>query len=343
LEFLEHLAHPTEHFRHQIQHLLSEIWGYDHSVLWFTDESGNISYPHLYQIQDKVIFDYLANYDELDFLHPKKHLNNLSNQRVFCINDMVSFEQFEQSEFYKGFMKKHHYYDEMVVNLTYQKKLVGTLGLLRSKGEPPFGNKDVMRFKAISTFISQKFSSQIMLEDVEYQKKILEAHADKSLLGLIILDLCFRPLYYNKSASVITKDLLANENEKSMETFINKCLINQKNLRLGYVKSVLSPTFQQYTIQFDPKSDFQRESFYTIHLIPELYSNNTTRLVDLKLSFLTPREIEICDLVRAGSTNLQIAHQSFISINTVKRHLQNIFSKLEVKNRTGLIGKLDRL
>ncbi|WP_430667143.1 LuxR C-terminal-related transcriptional regulator [Fictibacillus enclensis] len=343
MEFLKHLEHSPEHFRQQIQHFLCKMWGYHHSVLWFTDESGNISHPHLYQIQDKVIFDYLANYDELDFLHPKKHLNNISEQTIFRISDIVPNAKFEKSEFYTGFMKKHHYHDEMVVNFTYQNKLVGTLGLLRSKGDRPFDKQDVKRFEAISTFISLKISSQIMLEKAEYQKRIFEAHADRSPHGLIILDLTFRPLYYNSSARDITSDLLANKSEKTIDIFVQKYLLSQSYVQLGFVRFVSSPSFQQYTIQFDPKSDFQKEPVYIVHLIPNTNNNTSTPTIDHTLSLLTPREMEICHLIRKGYTNLEIAEQSCISINTVKRHIQNIFSKLDVKNRTGLLSKIDFL
>ncbi|RUQ27165.1 LuxR family transcriptional regulator [Peribacillus cavernae] len=198
-------------------------------------------------------------------------------------------------------------------------------------------------FEAISTFISQKISSQIRLQNIEQQKRILEAHADKSPLGLIILDLSFRPLYYNTSARDITSELLTNENEKTIDLFVIKYLMCQQNVQLGFVKSVISPSFQKYTIQFDPKSDYQKDTVYLVHLIPEKGDRSSTPSVDQKLSLLTPREMEICHLVRKGYTNQEISEHSFISINTVKRHIQNIFSKLEVKNRTGLLRKLDHL
>ena len=49
---------------------------------------------------------------------------------------------------------------------------------------------------------------------------------------------------------------------------------------------------------------------------------------------LSPREIEVLRLIATGATNPQIAQRLFITVDTVKKHLYNIFGKLEVKNRT---------
>ena len=48
---------------------------------------------------------------------------------------------------------------------------------------------------------------------------------------------------------------------------------------------------------------------------------------------LSAREVEVLALVAAGHTNQQIAIELVLSEHTVRRHLQNIFTKLDVSSR----------
>ena len=58
---------------------------------------------------------------------------------------------------------------------------------------------------------------------------------------------------------------------------------------------------------------------------------NETEVARLRLS---KRELEVLQLMAEGLSNLQIADQLFISLNTVKTHSSKIFEKLEVQRRT---------
>jgi len=49
---------------------------------------------------------------------------------------------------------------------------------------------------------------------------------------------------------------------------------------------------------------------------------------------LTPREREILQLVAEGYSNAQLARMLWVSLETIKFHLSNIYEKLEVSNRT---------
>ena len=55
---------------------------------------------------------------------------------------------------------------------------------------------------------------------------------------------------------------------------------------------------------------------------------------------LSPREMEIVALLLEGKTNKEIGEQLFISSNTVKTHVKNIYGKLNISNRIQLYAKL---
>lgn len=49
---------------------------------------------------------------------------------------------------------------------------------------------------------------------------------------------------------------------------------------------------------------------------------------------MTPRELEILELIAAGLSNQEIAERVFVSENTVKTHSSRVFQKLGAKRRT---------
>lgn len=54
---------------------------------------------------------------------------------------------------------------------------------------------------------------------------------------------------------------------------------------------------------------------------------------------ISKREYEILELMSKGLSNQEIADQLFVSVNTVKTHASNLFSKLDVKRRTQAVMK----
>jgi two-component system, NarL family, response regulator DegU len=54
---------------------------------------------------------------------------------------------------------------------------------------------------------------------------------------------------------------------------------------------------------------------------------------------LTPRELEVLELMKLGLTNRQIAQELVISIGTAKNHVEHIIAKLGVSDRTQAVVK----
>ncbi len=67
-------------------------------------------------------------------------------------------------------------------------------------------------------------------------------------------------------------------------------------------------------------------------------SNKTSN--SLSSSLLTPRELEIAELVAQGLTNAEIGEKLWITQNSVKQALKRMFRKLDVSARAELVAKL---
>jgi len=58
---------------------------------------------------------------------------------------------------------------------------------------------------------------------------------------------------------------------------------------------------------------------------------------------LSARELEVLSLIAKGLSNQEIASSLFVSVNTIKTHVTNLFYKLEVTRRTQAVEKAKKL
>jgi len=79
---------------------------------------------------------------------------------------------------------------------------------------------------------------------------------------------------------------------------------------------------------------------YTVNYEPETNDIMSHTEKFYKKYNISDREVEIIEALVVGKTNKEIASELYISINTVKTHIKNIYRKLEVKNRVQLLHKI---
>jgi LuxR family maltose regulon positive regulatory protein len=58
---------------------------------------------------------------------------------------------------------------------------------------------------------------------------------------------------------------------------------------------------------------------------------------------LSPRELEVLQLVAEGFSNREISERLFLALSTVKGHNRLIFDKLQVKRRTEAVARAREL
>lgn len=91
---------------------------------------------------------------------------------------------------------------------------------------------------------------------------------------------------------------------------------------------------EQGVFAFIEKQTFDRRAF--LRTLEEARTTATTRS---ELDVLSRREREVVELLAQGMTNKEIAATLYITPNTVKRHLNSVFAKLDVHTRSAAVAK----
>lgn len=149
----------------------------------------------------------------------------------------------------------------------------------------------------------------LLEENLEFLDKILSVKASKPNLKLLIID-------FNESKDIFLK--LSNLNID------------------GYILGSFTQEDITYAIhKISNGSKFYDRDFLYKFVEPETALTLTGQ--NSNKNNLTKREIEILSQLSKGLSNLEIAENLNISENTVKKHISNIFIKINVNDRTKAI------
>ena len=96
-----------------------------------------------------------------------------------------------------------------------------------------------------------------------------------------------------------------------MAALLRRCLA--RGIEKDYVTKLLAA--------FDPAVPDTNGASPPVHMIGDIES-------------LSERELEVLRLIAEGASNREIAEDLFISVGTVKKHINNIFLKLDAHSRT---------
>lgn len=99
-------------------------------------------------------------------------------------------------------------------------------------------------------------------------------------------------------------------------------------------KSYLLKTSNAKEIAKAIRSTYNGQSILEPEVTDKLMTKMTKTKSDTLHDQLTEREKEVLLLMAEGKTNQEIAEQLYISIKTVKVHVSNVLSKLQVQDRT---------
>ncbi|MFT5807742.1 MAG: DNA-binding NarL/FixJ family response regulator [Moritella dasanensis] len=204
--------------------------------------------------------------------------------------------------------------------------------------------------------INEKYTCYLVSKS-SLQSSLLKQSLEKSL-GIIIIDVSFTELLQSLSSNKINNNInyIIIDLNHLQDDYLSKYLmvvdekhLNTKEILINSESSVIVDDlmrlpnltglfYESDTMELMSKGmrkmlagEFwlSRElatSIITVHRKDKYFTSSV-------IAELTRREEEIMKLLTLGASNSQIAEQLFVSENTVKTHLHNVFKKIKVRSR----------
>lgn len=340
-KFVSKVAASGEFFREGVLDSLQKIFGYQHTIFWRLDQYGNLDEPTSMNIDEQILDLYIRNFREEDILSPHKISSILPQGNVIRISDVTTKRSYEQSNYYRLFMKTFGFYHELGVYLLDGIKIIGVIGLVRPQSEKGFNMKDVHQLKLLSQYLSQNLTHRLQLEKMKGQQQLLESLIHFSGMGVILFDPSFSIHYANSLAEQIAVEFLSfNKTKQLSDNPIKHFLfqiVSRTLWKLGMKKTISSERNQSFSVEILPTGNTSdHHLIYVAYIKRHVVSSHNISASEVNESILTAKEKEVVKLVSQGYANHEIATQMFVSVNTIKKHLQNIYQKLGVNNRTSL-------
>ena len=205
-------------------------------------------------------------------------------------------------------------------------EIIGTLNFGREVHEGAFTKIDLSAVSVVSNFLHMAISNALGRKELrQYQEKIFLS-LDHVRQGVVITDSDCTVRYANQTARRLARRILDSESPaKQLSSLINEerqqrhtGTMKNKKLPGSFCPLPGSHLKQTLVLLNEPSSSLSQSSFG---------------------SLLTRREFEVLQLVECGLHNQEIAERLFVSVNTIKRHLDNLYAKFNVNSRTELVTK----
>ncbi len=279
---------------------------------------------------------------------------------VTLLSEVVSERSFVKGKFYNDFLKQQDILHALNISLTANGNCIGVVALCRSASEPDFTLKDKAKAICLRPYLNKALKRVMTFERANELSWLFSTSLEGlDHAGVILLDRNLNDVYSNVAARRLlsgfdsspgsAEKLITSSHITLPEPLISLC---QRQFQITYSDEDTDTEISSLIINSGRASIrvkvkkvvgrfFGEQKQYlcmNIHCSEELpFQPSLSRTAEFRL---TAREIEVVQAIAKGSSNAQIGEDLFISCNTVKNHLKNIFVKVGVHNRTELLAVL---
>jgi DNA-binding CsgD family transcriptional regulator len=287
----------------------------------------------------------MNKYYRVDPFHPDNILRKKVPKDIITIDDIMTYEEYEASSYYKDFVFPLGIpYYHLVIYIYHKNTIIGGITLLKAKSEGTFTNCEISILKKVVPFIAKITVDNFLQDSLQAKEILYETLCNQSPSGFMAFDAQYPQVvnYINSSAQRYISEIMYNKAiQNPVYQFIADHILPESGFEhFGFSKIIQSRSMKQFYLNVSPNL-FKNKPLVYVYIIPlDNAPNNKISINIHDCEDLTPRQKEIISCVLKGYTNEEIAEKLFISVSTVKTHLNAIYKKLNLPNRLSLCSKL---
>jgi DNA-binding CsgD family transcriptional regulator len=320
-------------------------------TFFLADSKGRLLDPVLKDGDPKNTGKYLNHYNVFDPMNPK-NLRTFGKP-VLRLSEVVSYSKFTREEYYSDFMAPQPIHFGMYLYLSSLRRLKGRISIFRPRGSKNFCEEDVKMANLLVPHLTFAVeNAKIHQKLVEGGKTLFQIIDECPLWGVLVLNNRLQPILVNQKAREFVillkeKGIIFDDPPFLPKEVFQDCFEILKAAQKGEIiplpKNRIIPFYTQDRFLFQSQvihQDWGIKSEPTLMIFIDKVMGAKVDENNLHESYnLTKREVEIVGLIVEGLKNSKVADRLFISEVTVKKHIQNIFEKMRVNNRTSLVRK----
>ena len=326
------------------------------AILILPDKMRFSSHVMIKNLDEKFSGYYIDYYHQFD---PLKLLRGLQRGKALNCADGIctySYDSQQPAEYYTDFLKPQKIHHKLVANLVAEDETYGRVVWMRSQKSNRFTNQEIRLAKAIAPYLAHALAYNELRERLKLKGKILNYIEKQSSVGIILLDEKLQVVYINEKAEELFDVIEGSAaNGPGREQILSQVLTDCREIMasnkgrptdfmaIPHKRTVgachpnrFAATYKALT----QASEAQNPVLFMVCIEEESPAVNVNPRHLMETYRLSKREVDVADLLFSGLKNAQIADKLFISEITVKKHLQNIYNKVGVNNRTSLINKM---
>jgi DNA-binding CsgD family transcriptional regulator len=343
LEFVYDVQGSNDNFREQVISSMTKCFGFNKLTFFLGNDESLLLNPIGSKNIEVSMTDYTNYYYQTDMFLTSYLAGHMTNKIIVTDMDLMAKQDYHSSEYYCDFLQKNHLNHQAVIPFVDNNNSLGVMGILRGDGEPAFSETELELLHKISRYIVNMLRNTLANRKAVAQSNIFSKAIELPHQGIILFDNGYNIYHENTCAAELSEQIqnMVGASRKTRmiksipEFALESCAQNGSN----------NFDFGNYSFHLVPH--LIKNEYGTVHNIYSLYI--TQKPINLLLAHshsnptmttLTQRERDIVRMIKKGYTNKQISSDMYISPYTVKTHLQNIYKKMYVNNRTALIDKI---